>query len=233
MDTNPNIHSQLLEKVREYHMPQAARDLLAAHPPLVIAGITASGKSSATSYITDTTQYRQVVSHTTRRPRSDEANGTDYYYVSDEAMLEMVNNRAMVEVQTILGDTVYGISLGAYQDVVNSGYKALLSIDVQGVKEISKYLPDLRPVFLLPPSFERWMEMLEKRGRMSHSERLKRMHSARGELEKALASERFHLVVNQDIPKTAREILGGIRDQSEQHRNRETANILLDRLKTI
>lgn len=233
MDGEQSVHSQLLEKVREYRMPPAARDLLNTHLPVVIAGITASGKNSVTQYIHETSNYRQVVTHTTRQPRAGEIHTEHYFFVSDEEMLNMMAQEALVEVQTIHGDEVYGISIKAYQAVIDQGHKPLLIIDVQGIEEISQYVPKLRPVFLLPPNFDEWMGMLEKRGRMSHSERLKRMHSAHEEIEKVLDKERFFLVVNRDVPSTARDILGDVHDHASRHKARETALLLLDRLKTI
>ena len=139
----------------------------------------------------------------------------------------------MVEVQLVHGTQVSGVSIKAYQDVIASGHKPLLNIDVQGVEKIGLYVPGLRPVFLLPPDFESWVQMLEKRGRMSHSERLRRMHSAREELEKIMNSVHFFLVINRDVPQTAREILGNVHDLSSQRQGRETARLLLERLKTI
>jgi guanylate kinase len=233
MSNEPSVHSQLLDQVRNYKMPQTAQDLIVRHPPLVIAGITASGKNSVVRYITETTDYRQVITHTTRQPRTDETNGRDYFFVSDEQMLQLLNNKAMIEAKNVHGNAVYGVSIRAYQDVVFAGHKPLLIVDVKGVEELTKYLPKLRPVFLLPPSFERWVEMLEDRGRMSHLERLRRMHSARSELLEVMTKERFFLVVNYDVPNTAREILKDIHDPSSQRKAREVAHLLIDRLKTL
>lgn len=228
-----SVHSQLLDKVREYVMPPAARELLRAHLPLIIVGITASGKNTVTDYIQDTADYKQVVTHTTRPPRPGEVNTQHYHFISDEEMLNMMTDQAFVEVQTIHGEAVYGISISAYRGVIEAGHKPLLIIDVQGVEEISQYVPELRPVFLLPTTFEEWMSMLEKRGQMSHSERLRRMHSARDELQKVLKKQNFTLVVNRDVASTAKDIVSGINDYTSQHKARDIALQLLERLKTI
>ncbi|HSX18457.1 MAG TPA: hypothetical protein VLE51_03830 [Candidatus Saccharimonadales bacterium] len=229
-----SIHTRLLEKAREYHTPQAARDLLATHPPLIITGITASGKDSVSKYISETSElYREVVTHTTRPPRAGEVHTQHYHFVTEEDMLKLVEREEMIEVKLIHGETFYGTSINAYRDVVNSGHRPLLVIDVQGVDEITKYIEHARPIFLLPPSFNAWIERLEKRGRMSHPERLRRMNSARVELEKTLNSNLFVLVVNHDIPRTAHEILSDAHDYSIQHHNRETALLLIEHLRNI
>lgn len=232
MDGSPSVHAQLVEKVRSYRMPQAAQELLTNHPPLIVAGITASGKNSVTQYIIESNQYRRVITHTTRQARASEVHGQHYYFVSEEEMLRLLDNEAMIEVQTIHSASIYGVSIRAYQDVISSGYRSLIILDVQGIEEVGKYLPALRAFFLLPPDFHEWMARLEKRGPMSHSERLRRMHSARTELEKALNSHLFWLVVNHEIPAAAREILSGASDFLTQHKNREAAQQLLDHLRT-
>jgi guanylate kinase len=233
MDGEQALHSELLEKVRSYKMPQAAQELLSSNPPLVICGITAAGKNSVMRYIAETSDYRHVITHTTRQPRNESEDTHEFHFVNDEQMLALINAQAMIETKEVHGDKIYGTSIKAYQDTLAGGHKPVLTIDVQGVKDISRYLPGLQAYFLIPQSFDDWMRMMEKRGRMSHSERLRRMHSARDELESVLRSEGFTMLINQDIPRTAKIILSGGRDLSSQRQSRETAQQLIERLKTL
>ncbi|HEX5395348.1 MAG TPA: hypothetical protein VFW52_03310 [Candidatus Saccharimonadales bacterium] len=224
---------ELLEKVREYKMPQAAQDILAANPPLIIAGITASGKNSVVRILAETSEFRHVITHTTRPPRDEAEDTHEFHFVSDEQMLALVDSQAMIEVKQVHRDNVYGTSIKAYKEVIDSGHKPVLIIDIQGVEDINRYITNLRPYFLIPPSFEDWMRMLDKRGHMSHSERLRRMHSARDELERVLRNEHFSLIINRDISQTAKMIASGGHDQAAQHKNRETVQLLIERLKTL
>ena len=233
MDGEQALHSELLEKVRSYKMPQAAQELLSSNPPLVICGITAAGKNSVMRYIVETSDYRHVITHTTRQPRNESEDTHEFHFVNDEQMLALINAQAMIETKEVHGDKIYGTSIKAYQDTLAGGHKPVLIIDVQGVKDISRYLPGLQAYFLIPQSFDDWMRMMEKRGRMSHSERLRRMHSARDELESVLRSEGFTMLIKQDIPHTAKIILSGGRDLSSQRQSRETAQQLIERLKTL
>ncbi len=223
----PTVNQELLAKLRDYRMPAAAQDLLKAHPPLIIAGITAAGKDSAVQYIVKISDYRPVITHTTRPARTGETNGRDYYFVSEEDMLNLLNSQAVIEAQVVHGEAVYGSSIRAYQDVISGNYRPLLNMDIQGVEAITKYLPQLKAVFLLPPSYEVWMRWLEERSHMSHVERLGRLQSARSELAKALDSKIFYFVVNQEIAGTANQILHGMHDLSTQSHNRDLARQLL------
>jgi len=223
-------HYELLDAVRHYEIPPHAVELLREHPPLIIAAITAGGKNAVTERIIEKSDYRHVVTHTTRPKRPDEENGVNYWFVSEEEMLSMVIAKEFVEVKAIHGDTVYGISINSYESVSQNGHRPLLIIDVRGVKDIITANPKLQPMFILPPSYEEWMNRLQSRGHMSHIERSARLKSAKEELQTVLADPHFVLIVNRDIEATAEEILGGPR-LVNQRPYREVAQHLIDNIK--
>jgi len=225
------ISPQLSEAVRAYTIPPAAAALLAQHEPVLIAGATASGKGSIADYLHQNSEFSHVITHTTRAPRTGEENGKDYWFVTEEQMLALLNANQMIEAKVIHNHAVYGASIESYQAVASSGRRPLLIIDVQGAEDIAKHVPDLHAVFLLPPNYEVWMERLDKRGAMSHVERSRRLQSARMEIEKATASRYFNLVVNRDINTTAQAIIANINNPQEQHRNRELAQQLSDHIR--
>lgn len=227
-----SLHSQLLAKVRSYKMPETAVKLLEQHPPLIIAGITASGKDAISTELEKIGHCKGVVTHTTRPKRPGEISGEHYWFVDESEMLRLLNEEAFIEAKAIHGETIYGPSLKAYQNVLNTGQKPLLAIDVQGVNEIIKKVPSSRPVFILPPSFSVWMERLGGRGAMSHVERSRRLRSAQKELEEALRNQRFMLIVNREIPSTAREILRGATDSRTQNENRLLIQQLIEHTRT-
>ena len=136
----------------------------------------------------------------------------------------------MIEAQAIHGETIYGTSITAYQSVIDQNYNPLLRIDIQGILELANQMPDVRAMFILPPSFEVWMERLEQRGRMSHVEKIKRLRSAQMELREALNSRHFIFVLNREYKITAREILNGATDGQTQYHNREVAQQLIDNI---
>lgn len=226
------LHQELFEKVRNYRTPEVASQLLNSHPPLIIAGATATGKSSVLKRIEDVSEYRHVITHTTRPPRPSEINGQNYWFVNEEEMVRLLDDQAMLEVKAVHGDTLYGPAITSYQAVLNSGHKPILVIDVQGVEELSKSIPKQKAFFLLPPNFDEWMQRLEKRGQMSSVEKAGRLKSARLELEEALRQPRFILVTNYDVHRTAQEILGGTTDPRIQAQNRELAQTLISHIQS-
>lgn len=225
-----DVHQQLLIEVKNYKMPPAAVQFLGQNLPLIISSVTASGKNTVANRIITTTNYRETVSHTTRSPRRGETDGLHYWFVDETRMLQLVRNRAFIEIKAIHGETIYGTSVDAYKLVLNEGYKPLLVIDVQGVEEISKVMPKLRPFFLLPPSYEGWMNRLHSRGVIKEEDKAKRLNSARREIQTVLGNSAYILVVNDYIDRTAQEILLGKIDENAQRKNRQLAQNLLGHL---
>ncbi len=227
-----DIHAQLVTAVNNYHTPIEAAELLKQNPPLIIASVSGGGKDTVAQYTQDNSQYRRVVTTTTRPMRPGETNGIDYWFVDETTMLDLVHKGAFIEVKELHGQQISGSSIAAYKTTLDAGNKPLLSVDVQGITEIMKHIPNLQPVFILPPNFETWLNRLGNRGVMSHIEKLRRFRSAQAELELVLHNPHFKLVVNTEIPAVAKEILGGASDHTEQHRNRELVQQLLDHIHT-
>lgn len=225
-----DVHQQLLIEVKNYKMPPAAVQFLGRNPSLIISSVTASGKNTVANRIITTTNYRETVSHTTRSPRSGEADGLHYWFVDETRMLQLVRNRAFIEIKAIHGETIYGTSVEAYKLVLNDGYQPLLVIDVQGVEEISKVMPKLRPFFLLPPSYEDWMNRLHSRGVIKEEDKAERLNSARREIQTVLGNSAYILVVNDYVDRTAQEILLGKIDENAQRKNRQLAQNLYQQL---
>jgi len=225
-----STHARLLEAVKHYRMPQAAVDLLTTNPPMVLAGITGVGKDTIEDYIEKTSGWQHIVTHTTRQLRPGDTNGKDYWFVSEEEMLNLVAVQAFIEVDFVHEIQVSGTSLEAYNSVLRAGRKPIVDITLKGVQDLYIHIPGIRSFFILPPSFEVWMERLEKRGHMSHVERAKRIDSAKKELEAAIQNEHFILVINDELPRVTKEILDNITDIPSQQRNRELAQRLIDHI---
>ena len=146
-------------------------------------------------------------------------------------MLRLVQAEAFVEIKAIHGETVYGTSIESYKNIITKGQRPLLIIDVQGVEEISRGLPELKPYFLLPPSYEAWMNRLHSRGVITEEDKANRIISAKREIATVLKTPAYILVVNDQIEATANKILSGQIDKAEQTKNRQLVKKLLDELK--
>lgn len=230
----PYAHEQLIAAVGSYSMPRQAVELLNTHPPLLIAGVTAAGKDTITQEIIQNNNWRRVISHTNRPLRPGERNGENYWFASDADIFKLINSQAFIDIKVVHEVKVYGTTIVAYQQVLQSGHKPILVIDIQGAKNIIKYIsPNHRPVFILPPDFSSWVERMENQGPMSHAERIRRLHSAKAELKEVIQNESYLLFVNRDISITAHQITSKVEDMELQHQNRRVARQLLQAVKNF
>ncbi len=203
----------LEEAVNSYMMPEAAKRLVVAHPPLAIAGPTGAGKGTVTQYLTQSGAYGPSVSETTRQPRLSgngyEVDGVHYHFIDEAEALQRLADGAYVEAKMVHGTTMYATSIEGYERVTKSGRTVVLEIDVQGVEEIMAQVPEFDSILLLPPSFEIWEQRIDGRGDMNLEDKLRRFRSALIEFQKPATNPRFFPVVNTEVIDTAKIITSG------------------------
>lgn len=194
------------QKIKNYQIQDAAKQLVEQTRLLLISGTAGSGKNSVIEKLHDDSKYRYIVSHTTRSPRSGEKNGANYYFVDWKTMEEMIDEQRFIEVKLIHERNVYGTSIEEIKRVKESEKIGVTDIDVQGVQEYAALKPDVRAVFLLPPSHDEWMRRLAARGGQDQDELQNRLLSAEKELEHALEAGYFHFVINASLGKAVSDI---------------------------
>ncbi|PCC26617.1 guanylate kinase [Glutamicibacter sp. BW78] len=178
-----------------------------SHPPVtVLAGPTAVGKGTVSTYIRD--HYPEVwlsVSATTRDPRPGEQDGVHYFFVGPQAFDELVRAGDMLEWAVVHGRNRYGTIRTKVEEAVAAGRRVLLEIDLQGARQVKESLPEAKFVFLAPPSWEELVRRLIGRGTESEEEQQRRLDTAK--LELAAESEFDVTIVNDDIRRAADELV--------------------------
>lgn len=172
----------------------------------VLAGPTAVGKGTVSTYIRDT--YPEVwlsVSATTRPPRPGEQEGVHYYFKSPEEFDRLIEEGAFLEWAAVHGKNRYGTLRASVERAIAEGKAVLLEIDLQGARQVKAAMPDARFVFLAPPSWEEMVRRLVGRGTESPEEQQARLETAKIEL--AAEPEFDHTVVNDDVRRAADELV--------------------------
>jgi guanylate kinase len=176
----------------------------------LLVGISGAGKDTIKHKLLEKEGYRDIVSHTTREPRTNngimEIDGKDYHFISNDIAAEMIKDEAFIEAKFVHG-TVYGTSAREVELAHDAGKIAITDIDVQGVDEYKELSRDVVAIFILPPSYAVWRERLQKRYETIEEfekEWPKRRVSAIMELEKALFVPYYHFIINDDLDRSVR-----------------------------
>ena len=143
------------------------------------------------------------VSFTTRAPRSGEANGREYFFVSQEKFEQMVAANEFLEWANVHGK-LYGTSSKQVFEEIAEGRDIILEVDVQGAASVRSLVTDSVSVFILPPSFEILKQRLESRGTDSPEELEVRLRNAPGELKDYSAYQ--YLILNNDLDQAVEQL---------------------------
>ena len=173
---------------------------------VVLAGPTAVGKGTVSSFIRENhADVLLSVSATTRPPRPGERDGEHYYFVDDDAFDAMIARGELLEWALVHNASRYGTPRPPVEKALRSGRSVLLEIDLQGARRVRATMPDAVLVFLLPPSWEELVRRLVGRGAEGHEEQARRLDTARVEL--AAQDEFDVLIVNDDVRRAAQEVV--------------------------
>ncbi|MCD6586276.1 MAG: guanylate kinase [Desulfobacteraceae bacterium] len=146
------------------------------------------------------------ISHTTRKPRTNESDGVDYFFITSDEFKQNIENGTWAEWAQV-HDHFYGTSAQFIDRHLSEGKDILLDIDVNGARQILRRYPDSVTIFIMPPTFETLSQRLKHRGTDSDEIIAKRLKNAKTEI----AQKDFykHIVVNDSLPEAV-EMLSAI-----------------------
>ena len=163
----------------------------------IISAPSGCGKTSLVEALIKKTKNLCVsVSHTTRPPRPDEANGINYYFVSIDEFEEMIKQNAFVE-HAMVFDNHYGSSSQLIKEKLDEGVDVILEIDWQGARQVKNNMPNSTSIFILPPSKETLLERLQQRAQDNDATINKRMSDAQNQMQHF--NEFDYLIINDDF----------------------------------
>ena len=171
---------------------------------IVLSGPGGVGKSTIAAHIRKQKTFWVSVSSTTRKPRTTEKHGVEYYFLSDAEFDEEINENHFLEWAHFAGAR-YGTPREPVEKALASGKNVLLEIEIEGAKQVKIHAPEAILVFLEPPSWEELVSRLEKRATDSPQRRAERLQLAQEEL--AAASFFDHRLVNDEVEGVAQKLL--------------------------
>ncbi len=131
---------------------------------IILSSPSGAGKTTLTKLLSENNNNLISISHTTRKPRANEINSKDYYFVDDKEFKFLINKEEFLEYAKVF-DHLYGTSKSYVFKSLSRGKNVIFDIDWQGTKQIKeknlKY--KLITFFILPPSKKVLFERLSNR----------------------------------------------------------------------
>lgn len=165
----------------------------------IISAPSGAGKSSLINALLSDLPNNEVqlsISHTTRQPRPNEEHGTHYYFTAKEEFEKLIRQDHFLEWAEVFGN-YYGTSLPMIEQSLQQGIDIFLDIDWQGARQIRQKLPNVKTIFILPPSKQELEKRLIGRGQDSLDVIQKRMDKAISEMSHY--NEFDYLIINDDF----------------------------------
>jgi guanylate kinase len=151
------------------------------------------------------------ISATTRKPRGDEQNGKDYYFISKEEFLHRIARKQFVEFEEVYTGTFYGTLRTEIDRIWQNGKAVIFDIDVEGGLHLKrKYDGQALAIFVQPPSLEVLIERLTGRGTDTNEKLKERFIKAEKELN--YAPEFDIILKNHDLQTACEEAEELVRD---------------------
>lgn len=138
------------------------------------------------------------VSATSRKPRGNEVNGVDYFFLSADEFKAKIANNEFLEWQEVYPDNYYGSLKSEVERILGNGQNILFDVDVVGGSNIKKYFGDRAlALFVQPPSVSELEKRLKKR--CTDNEEVIRARIAKAEKELAYAPLFDVIIVNDNL----------------------------------
>jgi guanylate kinase len=163
---------------------------------IVLSGPSGVGKDTVLQRMKDLQlPFHFVVTATSRPKREGEIEGVDYFFVSEDEFISMIERDELLE-HALVYDEHKGIPRQQVRDAFASGRDVIMRIDVQGAETIRQLYPDALLIFLSTQNEGELIVRLKARRTESEEKLQLRIDTARDELHKVKLFDYY--VVNAD-----------------------------------
>ncbi|HLS71921.1 MAG TPA: guanylate kinase [Chitinophagaceae bacterium] len=182
---------------------------------VIITAPSGSGKTTIIQrLLKEYPKFNFSISATTRKPRANEIDKKDYYFISVEEFKNSIVSGDFLEWEMVYESIYYGTFHREIHRIQDDGKIPILDIDVQGALNLKNNNKNkIFSLFIKAPSLEELENRLRKRETDSDEKILERVEKAKEELT---YQDRFDkIIVNDNLETAYNEVIKALKEQYE------------------
>lgn len=172
---------------------------------IVVSGFSGAGKGTIMKQLLQQypERYALSISATTRKPRTGEADGVEYFFQTREQFEEMIAKGELIEYAQYV-ENYYGTPQTYVNEQLAAGKDVILEIEIQGALKVKEKFPETLLMFVSTPSAEELKNRLVGRGTEDMDTIRARLGRA---VEESQGIENYdYIVINDKLEKCVEEI---------------------------
>ena len=171
---------------------------------VILSSPSGAGKTTITKKIQQKYQsFKISVSHTTRKPRPNEVDGVDYYFINHEEFKKLIKEGKFYEYAKIF-DNYYG-TLKETVDKIIKKNDIIFDIDWQGTQQLSKFKNlNLIKIYIIPPNKNELKKRLINRNQDSPKEVQRRFKAYDNDINHW--KDYDYIVINENLENCYKQI---------------------------
>tara|TARA_B110000116_G_scaffold9545_1_gene7981 strand:- start:726 stop:1358 length:633 start_codon:yes stop_codon:yes gene_type:complete len=120
---------------------------------IILSSPSGAGKTTLVKLLSESRDFYTSISHTTRKPRNNEEEGKDYYFVNNDQFQNLIKKKEFLEYANVFSH-LYGTTKTPVIKNLENSKNVVFDIDWQGTEQIKKknLKYKLLTFFVLPPS---------------------------------------------------------------------------------
>ena len=199
---------------------------------VVLSSPSGAGKTTLVKKISKENNFKISISHTTRKPRTNEVNGKDYFFVSKQEFKNLVDKGEFLEHAKVF-ENYYGSTKSKVIERLKKGENVIFDIDWQGTEQIKNKNLNFKLItfFILPPSKTELFNRLKNRDMKDKNIVEERMMQFNEDINQW---ENYDFVViNDNIDRCYKEIIKLINKKLEKSDYNIDKNIIKNHIENL
>ena len=182
---------------------------------VILSSPSGAGKTTLVNEISKRNNFQISISHTTRKPRSNETEGKDYYFVSDSEFKNLINEDKFLEYAKVF-QNYYGSSKDVVFKKLKNAENVIFDIDWQGTQQIKNHKLNYKilTIFILPPSRNELYNRLLNRDR--NDEKIAKERMTQFNEDVLHWKDYDFVVINDDLEDCYKKIINFIKSSDDK-----------------